>query len=218
MSLTQHGVVRADHPTEHRLVTWEDLAVVVSETGPDPLGHLELLSGLVPHGPVVPLRFGTSAVDEDAVRTEVLARSAARLRGHLDRLDGVAELHAYLRFDEEAALRAVHEENPGLRLGDGLDLSARIKTGERIAHLLVAWRRARARVLLEPVSALAKAEASLPDAEPTTERRAFLLPVDKIGTARKLITALDGECVAPLPAFTFLTEPTEPAQASRWGW
>ncbi|MBN6038976.1 GvpL/GvpF family gas vesicle protein [Amycolatopsis sp. 195334CR] len=216
MTLNLHGVVRAGHPTDRRLVVRAELAVVVTEAEPDALRHLEILSGLVPHGPVVPLRFGTTAVDEEVVRTEVLARSAHSLRGHLDRLDGVAELHAYLRFDEDTALRAVHEENPGLRLGDGPDLAARIRAGERIAHLLVAWRRARADTLLAPVSALARAEAPLPDAEPTEDRRAFLVPLAKIEAARKLVTAIDGDCVAPLPAFTFLAEPTAPA--SRWGW
>ena len=103
-----------------------------------------MLSRLVMDGPVVPLRFGTTAVDEDAVRTEVLAASAARWQEHLDRLDGAVEIHAYLAFDESAGLRSVFGENPaGWRTDENLDLSARIRLGERVAQRLSDWRRGR---------------------------------------------------------------------------
>ena len=226
-----HGVVRAAHPlTTARLVTWRDLAAVVTDDAPDALGHLEMLSGLVPDGPVVPLRFGTTAVDDDAVRSDVLARPATTLHGLLDRLEGNVEVHAYLRFDESAALRAVYEEvRAEWRTGD-LDLSERIRLGERVARHVVTWRRARSRELLEPVSSVARAEVALTEGEHTEERQAFLVPVGEVDTVRAAIAGLstaeevDAECVGPLPAYSFLDEPTDTratadhATASRWGW
>jgi Gas vesicle synthesis protein GvpL/GvpF len=247
MSQNLHGVVRANHPLttdRFRLITWRDLAMVVStRAGESPhtgqhtphqgnaLAHLEMLSRLVMDGPVVPLRFGITAVDEDTVRTEVLARSATRLREHLDRLDGAVEVHAYLRFDESAALRAVFDENPaGWRTNNGLDLAARIRLGERVAHHVAAWRRAQSRVLLAPVAAVARAQVSLTEREYTEERLAFLVPTGELDIVRAAIADLsnaadlDAECVAPLPAYSFLAEPTQPqtnadhTPTSRWGW
>jgi hypothetical protein len=240
VSLHLHGVVRAGHPLTaggFRLVGRRDLAMVVSDTGEDgpnerdALAHLEMLSRLVMDGPVVPLRYGTTAVDEDAVRTEVLARSAPSLRGHLDRLDGVVEVHAYLRFDESAALRAVYEENQAdWRTGDNLDLSARIRLGEQVAGRLTAWRRARADVLLASVSAVARAQVPLTEREHTEERHAFLVPANDVDTMRAAVAELsnsgdvDAECVGPLPAYSFLAEPADThanadrTPASRWGW
>lgn len=227
-----HGVVRASHPSaalRAKLVTWQDLAVVVSEartpTQQDALAHLALLSELVVEGPVVPLRFGTTSDGEEAARTDVLAAAAPRFRAHLDRLDGVVELHAYLRFDEEEALQAVYEEHQTNWQTTG-DLSTRILVGEQVAHHLVRWRRARSNALLAPVSAAAREQVGLPDREHTEERRAFLLPHKEIEPARAAITALkhiagvDAECVAPLPAYNFLTEPADTASrsGSRWGW
>jgi hypothetical protein len=241
MSLNLHGVVRVDHPLSAdrcRLVTWRDLAMVVSEpqTGEhspgqrNAMAHLAMLSRLVLDGPVVPLRFGTTAVDDDTVRTEVLARSATTLREHLDRLDGAVEVHAYLRFDESAALRAVFDENrAGWRTGN-VDLATRIRLGERVAHHVVAWRRARSQVLLAPVAAVARAQVSLPECEYTEQRHAFLVPTGELDTARAAIADLtnvpdlDAECVGPLPGYSFLAEPTEPhpktghSPTSRWGW
>ncbi|MEU4252107.1 GvpL/GvpF family gas vesicle protein [Amycolatopsis sp. NPDC026612] len=100
MTLQLYGVVRAGHPRVPRTVCWEDLAMVVGEApaDPDPAAHLAVVSALVEGGPVLPVRFGTVAEDEDAVRTEVLAPAADTYRTDLDRLDGLAEVHVCLRF------------------------------------------------------------------------------------------------------------------------
>ncbi|MFC0108348.1 GvpL/GvpF family gas vesicle protein [Kibdelosporangium aridum] len=177
MRLRLHGVVRAAHPvpTGVRLVTWEDLAVVVSEVPDDrslgvddAMAHLQMLCGMVTNGPVVPLRFGTFADDEAAIPVEVLKPSATTLRGHLDRLDGLVEVHVYLRSPQ---------------------------WGEDA---------------LAPVAALARESVSLPG----TARRAFLLPLADVETARAAVAGHAAEFVAPLPAYSFLA----PAAASRWGW
>ena len=241
MRLNLHGVARAGHPlpgegTPLRLVTWQDLAVIVSDlpaehvlTEHDALAHLEMLSALVQDGPVVPFRFGTTAADANDLRTEVLAPGAASLRGHLDRLDGLVEVHVYLRFDEDTALRTVFEENTDRRrFTGGPDLGGQIRVGEEIARRLVTWRRAQSDTLLAPVSAVARNQVSLDEREHTEERRAFLIPHSELETVRAAVAelpgGLDAEFVGPLPAYSFLTEATRTetkgssAPASRWGW
>lgn len=229
MSLLVHCVVRADHPPAARMVSWQDLAAVVSETHTptqqDALAHLQMLSELVVAGPVVPLKFGTTAPDEEAVRAEVLVASAPRLRSYLDRLDGLVELHAYLRFNEDEALQAVYDEHqPEWGGASGLNLSTSIHLGEKVAAHLVTWRRTRSDALLAPVSAAARGQVHLDDPDNMAERRAFLLPHKEVEPARAVITALahiagvEAECVGPLPAYNFLSETEEKPAASRWGW
>lgn len=211
------------------MVTWQDLAAVVSEspapTQQDALAHLQMLSELVVAGPVVPLKFGTTAADEETVRAEVLAFSATRLRSLLNRLDGFVELHAYLRFNEDEALQAVYDEHrPAWGRAGGLDLSSRIHLGEQVAARLVTWRRARSDRLLAAVSAAASDQVPLPDPDNMAERRAFLLPHEEVEPARTVITALtrtagvEAECVGPLPAYNFLSETEDKPTDSRWGW
>jgi len=113
VTLELYGVVRAGHPRASRLVVWDDLAMVVGDAPaePDPAKHLAVVSALVEGGPVLPVRFGTVADDEEAVRTEVLAPAADAYRADLDRLDGLAEVHVCLRFTEPgSAWRAARSE------------------------------------------------------------------------------------------------------------
>jgi hypothetical protein len=209
----------------------EDLAVVVSErresrplSPQEATSHLAGLCALVPHGPVLPLRFGTAAVDEDAARAAVFALDVAVLRGHLNRLDGMAEMHVRLEFDEDVALQAVYDGRSFQ--GGGVDLVGSIWRGELIAREIVAWRRGQADELLAPVSALAREVALLDEREHTEEHRAFLVPLNQVETVRATIAAIAGPaatCTGPLPAFNFLDAPrrhmrSEDPPASRWGW
>lgn len=228
MSLHLHGVVRADHRlpdgSPFRLVELEDLAVVVSDrrddralTEQETVAHLAGLCALLAGGPVLPLRIGTAAVDEAAARAAVLALTPQSLRHHLDQLDGMAEMHVRLVFDEDAALRAVYEK--GAFTGRGADVVAQ---GELIAREVVAWRRNQADALLAPVAATARAVALLDAPEHTEELRAYLVPLAQVEAVRAAVVAADGvtaTCTGPLPAFHFLghSQP-EDRPASRWGW
>ncbi|TWP50478.1 hypothetical protein FKR81_20095 [Lentzea tibetensis] len=236
MSLHLHGVVRARHRLPDgsplRLAELEDLAVVVSDrradralTEEEATAHLAWLCALVPNGPVLPLRFGTTAVDTDAARAAVLALSVPVLRGHLNRLDGLAEMHVRVAFDEDAALRAVYDEREFSR-GGGTDLTGTIRQGEVIARKIVAWRRGQADGLLAPASAMAREVALLDAAEHTEEHRALLVSLGEVEAVRAAVAAIDGvtaTCTGPLPAFNFLGAPPERTRfelqpTSRWGW
>jgi hypothetical protein len=236
-----HGVVRADHPFPQggalRPIGLGDLAVAVSETpdgaaftGEQAAAHVTWLSALVVNGPVLPLRLGTTVPDENAARTAVAALGPPALRGHLDRLEGLAEVHVHVAFDEESALRAVFDEADDQQalLRGGTDLASNIRHGELIAHRLVAWRRRQADELLAPIAVLAQRTAPVADFVDTEERRAYLVPLDRVETARALVTGLGtvrAVFTGPLPAYSFLDatpvaepDPFEARPTSRWGW
>ncbi|MEU0877134.1 GvpL/GvpF family gas vesicle protein [Lentzea sp. NPDC005914] len=226
MSLRLHGVVRARHRwpdgSPFRLIVVDDLAVVVSDhhselTEQDATANLAGLCALLLAGPVLPLRIGTVAVDEEAARAAVLALTVPALRAHLERLDGLAEMHVRLAFDEETALRAVFDE--GAFTGGGRDLASTIGRGEQIAQAVAAWRGKQADALLAPVSALSRSVAMLDAREHTEDLRAFLVPLDQAEAVRTAVAGFDGvvaTCTGPLPAFHFLDLAPQPV--SRWGW
>jgi hypothetical protein len=141
VTLQLYGVVRAGHPRAPRTVCWEDLAMVVGEPEPDPAVHLAVVSALVEGGPVLPVRFGTVADDEEAVRDEVLAPFADEYRADLDRLDGLAEVHVCLRFTGPgSAWRAARSDvllsEVAERARDSVSLPAGESADERWAFLV----------------------------------------------------------------------------------
>jgi hypothetical protein len=141
VTLQLYGVVRARHPRVPRTVCWEDLAMVVGEPEPDPAAHLAVVSALLEGGPVLPVRFGTVAEDEDVVRTGVLAPAAGTYRADLDRLDGLAEVHVCLRFTEPgSAGRAARSDvllaQVAERARDSVSLPAGESADERWAFLV----------------------------------------------------------------------------------
>lgn len=96
----------------------------------DPAAHLGTVSALVEHGPVLPVRFGTIAADEDAVRADVLAPSAARFRADLDRFDGLAEVHVCLRFSGDQAWRPARSNGLPAAVSDRARDVVRLPEGE----------------------------------------------------------------------------------------
>ncbi|MFI5588409.1 GvpL/GvpF family gas vesicle protein [Amycolatopsis sp. NPDC051758] len=241
MRLNLHGVVRAGHPLPGparsdaaRLVVWEDLALAVSPrpadrdvTPHDATQHLLTLSALVRQGPVVPLRWGTVAEDDESARTEVIRPLAHHLRAELDRLEEFVEAHVYLRFDEETALQAVADDPARWRSRGGRGLTDRIKAGEAIARDVVAWRQARADELLGPVMRYAAEVQALEEQEHLEERRALLVRREDLPVVQEVIGSIavagvDCRLVGPLPAFTFLRAVSkgvnDRGQESRWGW
>jgi len=92
VTLLLHGIVRAGHPMAAglRAVVEDDLAVAVSDVGSaDDLtaeharSHLDVLCGLLADGPVLPLRFGSAAPDDESVRDHALRTDPDALRAEL---------------------------------------------------------------------------------------------------------------------------------------
>ena len=236
-----HAVVRSGTETADldttgeslRSLTLDDLAVVATEVADDrevsdddAVRHLEVQTALVDRGPVLALRFGTVAPDEDTARAEVLEPAADELRRRLETVTGYAELRLDLRFDEQAVLRELLESDPVLaaRARD-TDVAQRIGAGEAIAGAVASWCVAQGDALAAPLADVVEAVRRLEVHEPYVERFALLVRTDRLAEVDAVVGELadqvEVEYVGPLPVLTFLEEltaaPQEPEKSS-WGW
>ncbi|MFJ4713899.1 GvpL/GvpF family gas vesicle protein [Streptomyces sp. NPDC088785] len=143
----------------------DDLAAVVSPAAERPRArrrdlraHQDVLNALLAHGPVLPMRFGMIAADEEAVRADMSARRAQNLSA-LARVAGRAEwnvkgesvpeaLPELLREDAGLrALRASTRQRPGYE--------ADVRLGQAIAAALQRRAEAAARDVVAHLDALA---------------------------------------------------------------
>lgn len=219
VTLLLHGIVRAGHPipTGLRAVAVEDLAVAVSDIGStelvaeDARSHLDVLCGLIADGPVLPLRFGSTAPDDDSVRDKALRPDPVALRAELDRMTGLVEVRVHLTFEEAEVLGAVVDEEPALAAPvSGFD--AAVEQGRRIEARAKAWMTQRTHELLD---GLAIDMVRLPKAEDDAQRWALLISQDDLDRVAAALGTVSASVLGPLPPFNFVTLPVRPV--SRWG-
>ena len=112
-----------------RLVVDRSLAAVVGtlpgelEATPENLtAHAGVVEHISATGTTLPVRFGVVLDDDDAVVERLLRRHERRLRELLDDLKGRVELRVRARYDNEAQLRHVLEQDRPLR-----ELNERVK-------------------------------------------------------------------------------------------
>jgi hypothetical protein len=223
VTLLLYGIVRAGHPLPADLhaVVEDDLAVAVRDIGSagpvaeDARSHLDVLCGLIGDGPVLPLRFGSTAPDEESVRNNALRADPAALRAELDRVTDRVEVRVQLVFDEAVALAAAAATEPGLAQPvAGLD--ATIERGRRIHDQIRAWVVRRSAEVLDRLAAEA---VRLPEDEEGAQRWALLVRHDALDRIADSIDALPDVVTAsvlgPLPPFSFVSLPARPV--SRWG-
>lgn len=200
----------------------------------DAEAHLQVLIALLDQGPVVPLRMGTVAPDEDAVRAEVLDAVHSELVDRLDALDGLVELHLDADDDEMEAITAV-ARSAGLTPDPAADMSARLDLGREVASLLVERRQQIAAEVIEPLHAIAVHDvprSTIQGPEDPVLRWAFLVRREDIerfdravGATRSQHPTMAIRYVGPLPPAHFIDWPGEaPPQedpftaSSSWGW
>ncbi|MEV7225963.1 GvpL/GvpF family gas vesicle protein [Polymorphospora sp. NPDC051019] len=163
------------------VVVHGDVAALVSDVPLDrPLGRPDdlrayqtLLDGVTLAAPVLPVRFGTVARDEEAV-TDLLADRHDDYRRALDRLEGVAQYVVRLRYVERAVLSEVLAGNAeAADLRDRLQgqpaealRDVRIRLGEVINAEVEARRAADTEQLLAELSPVAVTAGTRP---PTSE-------------------------------------------------
>ncbi|MGK4585246.1 GvpL/GvpF family gas vesicle protein [Kitasatospora sp. HPMI-4] len=119
-----------DPPAQLRIVRAGPLSAIVSDTSEDLrpkrrdlLAHQTVQERLMADGTVLPLRFGLTAGDDDAVR-EVLEQHCDEYTQRLAALDDCAEYHLKVSIDEDVLLRQVLAES-----GDARRLNDDIKAG-----------------------------------------------------------------------------------------
>jgi hypothetical protein len=134
MSVYVYSIVSSDHPsrleglrgvgdppTELRTVRGASLRAVVSDAPEglrakrrDLMAHHAVQERLMTDGAVLPLRFGLTAADEDAVR-DALETRAREYTDRLHALEGCVEYRVQAAQEEERLLRSILSETPQAR-------------------------------------------------------------------------------------------------------
>jgi len=236
-----YAVVRADHPVPHgllgvgekevRLLRDGRLAVAVS-AAPDPLvgrrrellAHSATVEALWGQGPVLPMRFGVVAPDEDALRRDVLDDPDGRLVDRLEVLADAAEVSVKVWHDEPTVLREVVSENreiAALRARtqrSGGSYGDQIRLGEMVAAAVEAKASQDADRLLADLTPLAVATVPGPPVDGALLNASFLIEREQADAFRtavdRLISAEAGRfsvrVAGPVPPYSFVDEPRPP--------
>ncbi|MDT0382344.1 GvpL/GvpF family gas vesicle protein [Streptomyces sp. DSM 42041] len=234
-----YGVVRSDRPLpsalggvgsppeQLRLVSAGSTAAVVSAAPPglrarrrDLLAHRDLLLALADGGlPVLPMRFGSVAPDEETVRKELVAAESSHLES-LERVAGRHELNVKAAVTEDGMAMLLREDPHVRRLRDEVRRSpgydASIRLGEAVAAgLQDRARRAAGEVMGDlAVLAVESAEGPVPAVHDSVRSTSFLVDAERQdafrAAAERLATrhreALVLRVTGPLPCYSFVSE------------
>ncbi|MFH9610646.1 GvpL/GvpF family gas vesicle protein [Streptomyces sp. NPDC017448] len=219
-----------DPPGVPRTVTIGGIAAVVSDAPArlrarrrDLLAHQNLLMGLAEGGPVLPMRFGMVAPDEDTL----LARLAGARRSHLailEQLDGHVEVNVKALPAPDSLAEVVVEDAVVRRLRDearrrpGYEASVRL--GEAVASALTRRAAEAGREVLRELAPLARATAPGPDVQGCALNTSFLVPR---GRSQRFRTAAERLAEAhrsrvelrfagPLPCYSFVGDADSPGR------
>ncbi|WP_329042486.1 GvpL/GvpF family gas vesicle protein [Streptomyces sp. NBC_00178] len=215
-------------PAPVRLVGEGKVRAVVSDAPPqlrarrrDLMAHQDLLLRLSGNGPVLPMRFGVIAPDEDSLRHS-LGRSQAEHLATLARLDGAVEFNLKALPAQDALAAVVAEEKTVRRLREEVrrrpDYEANVRLGEAVATALSRRAADAGAKLLRELTPKARAVAPGPDVHGCVLNVSFLVDrgeSDAFGTAvRRFADAhrerVDLRIAGPLPCYSFV-----PSRASR---
>ncbi|MEU6018884.1 GvpL/GvpF family gas vesicle protein [Streptomyces sp. NPDC047515] len=215
-----------DPPAELRTVHAATLSAVVSDA-PEGLrpkrrdlgAHQAVQERLMDDGTVLPLQFGFTTTDDDAVRT-VLEQRAEQFLERLRTLEGCAEYNLKAAQDENALLRRILQESgEARRLNDEIRSGRSspelpLALGELVAQEVQEREGGAAAGIVESLRGFAREERAaqprgddflnvsfLVDRE---EEKAFLAA--ERGLAEELGSEYDLRLRGPLPAYSFVQE------------
>jgi hypothetical protein len=225
-----------DPPGEVRVVRSGDLAALVSDVDLDkPLGrpedlyaHEDLLDSSAAGVPVLPLRFGAVIASDEAVAEELLGAHHDEFASALEQLEGHAEYVVRGRYDEDAILREILDEDP--RAGElrdqlkgadeELTRDLRMQLGEIISNAIEAKREADTRALGEAMADhVAASVVRPPTHDMDAAHVAFLVDLGSAGALEQAVDELardwsgriDLRLTGPIAAYDFVGT-TTPAQ------
>ena len=211
-------------PTALRTVSAGPLCAVVSDAPPDLrpkrrdlMAHQAVQEHLMADGTVLPLRFGLTAPDDDAVRAALEQRRDDYIQ-RLTELEGCAEYHLKAAIDEDVLLRQILQESPEARqLNDDIkagnsspDLP--LALGELVAQEVLARHHALAAGITAALRPHARQERA---SEPTggdflnvsflvdEDHQELFLTAEK-GLTGELGAEFDFRLNGPLPAYSFV--------------
>src|SRR5919199_2434446 len=154
-----------------RLVTYDDLAAVVSDAPRDGydvtrenlLAHQRVITQAMTRSDVLPVAFGTVAESDQQVQEQLLRGAADDLHRALAEVQGCVELELKVLWNEERLFAEIVAENEDIRaLRDSLagqppeaTRDERIQLGERVAAALQRKSEAETAALLDALKPLA---------------------------------------------------------------
>ncbi|MGW7094497.1 GvpL/GvpF family gas vesicle protein [Streptomyces sp. NPDC054874] len=191
----------------------------------DLLAHQELLTRLAGSGPVLPMRFGMVAPDEDALRAQLAAAEAGHLTA-LDRVAGHIEMNvkALPAHDSLAALVAgdatVRRLRDETRRRPGYE--ANVRLGAAVASALARRAGEAGRRALHDLAPMARATAGGPEVPGCALNVSFLVAradsdrfratADRFAAAHR--DQVELRLAGPLPCYSFVdagnTRPSAP--------
>lgn len=217
-----HGV--GDPPSSLRTVRSEELTAVVSDA-PEELrpkrrdlgAHQAVQETLMADGTVLPLQFGFTTTDDEAVR-EVLEERAEEFAERLEALEGCVEYHLKAAQAEEALLRQILSESDEARtLNDQLKSGTGgpelpLALGELIAREVQDRQEALAGRLVDALRGFVREERLSPATGDDFLSVSFLVEQDNeksfLGAQQDLAKELgedfDLRLLGPLPAYSFV--------------
>ncbi|MGY5125270.1 GvpL/GvpF family gas vesicle protein [Streptomyces nigrescens] len=217
-----HGV--GNPPSELRTVQSKKLSAVVSDS-PEELrpkrrdlgAHQAVQERLMADGTVLPLQFGFTTTDDEAVRA-VLKERTDEFTERLEALAGCAEYHLKVAQDEDALLRQIltesdqaRELNEQIRSGTASpDLP--LALGELVAGEVQARQEQLAAAVLDALRGFAREERTSPPTGNDFVSVSYLVEQDNEKSflsaerdlAKELGEDFDLRLLGPLPAYSFV--------------
>jgi hypothetical protein len=219
-------------PGEVRVVRHGDLAALVSDVDMDkPLGrpqdllaHEELLDLAAAEVPVLPLRFGALVSNDDAVAKELLQPHRDEFATALSKLEDRVEYVIRGRYDEQAILREVLQENElAARLAEQIrgaqpdaTRAPRIRLGEILNNAVAAKRQQDTRAAGNALADLVDASVVRPpSSEFDAVYTAVLVTTDSREELEEAVALLardwegrvDMSLIGPIAAYDFVGTP-----------
>jgi hypothetical protein len=234
MALYVYGIARAQDAleaaagsTELDVVEHGEIAALVRQLPEGGLrlrgdmvhAHANVLREAFERGPVLPMRFGTTIPDAEAIVGELLGPRIDLLKRRLDALAGKAEMQIKATYQEEPLLRSILENDPALRrsvdrsrhLPAAATHFEQIRIGEAIAGAVEVRRAGDGEALLGELRPLALGMiVSAPHHERAVLNAAFLIDSNDLDRFDATVQRLSDErpgmefrLIGPLPAYSF---------------
>ncbi|GHE96423.1 gas vesicle protein [Streptomyces longispororuber] len=215
-----------------RVLRHGNLAALVSDSPEDLrpkrrdlLAHQSVLDEAGAGGPVLPMRFGSLAQDDQAV-LDVLDELADHYEERLRALEGKAEYNVKAAHDEQAVLHQVLAENPELRAmaeanraAGGGTYEQKLQLGERLTNAVQAREAGDGIEVRRALEPCAEAVSEGPEGSGWLANYSFLVRRDAadgfvaaVEELRKTQPHLDVRVNGPLPPYSFVDlGPARPA-------
>lgn len=209
-------------PAPLRLVRDGKVTAVVSDAPAqlrarrrDLLAHQDILLRLSDDGPVLPMRFGAVAPDEESVRAQLAGAQADHL-ATLEHLDGAVELNLKAFPAQDSLASVVAEEKSVRRLREAVrrrpDYEANVRLGEAVASALSRRAADAGRKLLHRLTPKARAVAAGPEVHGCALNVSFLVDRSESdvfrATVRRFADAhrehVELRVAGPLPCYSFV--------------